>query len=564
MATAFLNDFDLAAPGYTALANFYTIINAEFTAAGWDVTAGNSVFDYIYRLDGAGLRCGMTFNAAHNYLAITPLEEGWGDADAEIQRDSRSQYLVYEETPSAVPFRIFSYIDDYGFTLALGTDKARRVVGTDTDYSTEAEAGDVIYDINGGGSYIGEVETVIDGTNLILSNYAESIINDSVHGKISEGTATVEVDSTDLVGVGCNFSSDLWEGASIYTTGGTLVGTVNTITDNDNIVLDAGATVALDGDYFLVAFSGTGTITGDYTVNIAHFGKLQPGILDTSVFPSEAYSDYNELTGVVTITEGSTSVTGSGTSFDTEVRPGYKLYNSEYEYCGTVSSVEGAEALTLTANSEAEEPGTTGEGLAFVTYKLDQDVILAVTSGQYSDSAGFARGGIVLGDGANTKVDQWDNVRINHFSTVTGTFTQLPVDKFGMDPSIKKITFGVGWAKAGRETQKYGRTRDFIVASHPTVGWRGMVRNLFATNWKTFKGVVGPYAEYEIEYPTGTPYYMCGFKVSPSVPTNDGSNPVKDGWGDHNMLADRTLRKKNMQIFFAIEDYDANNPEAGS
>lgn len=67
------------------------------------------------------------------------------------------------------------------------------------------------------------------------------------------------------------------------------------------------------------------------------------------------------LTGTVTLTNGSTSVTGSGTAFTTELAVGDYVYlNAQKTQLGKVASIGSNTALTLTANYG----GTTGSGAA--------------------------------------------------------------------------------------------------------------------------------------------------------------------------------------------------------
>lgn len=67
------------------------------------------------------------------------------------------------------------------------------------------------------------------------------------------------------------------------------------------------------------------------------------------------------LTGTVTLTNGSTSVTGSSTLFTTELAVGDYVYlNTQKTQLGKVASISSNTALTLTANYG----GTTGSGAA--------------------------------------------------------------------------------------------------------------------------------------------------------------------------------------------------------
>jgi len=58
-------------------------------------------------------------------------------------------------------------------------------------------------------------------------------------------------------------------------------------------------------------------------------------------------------TGTITVASGSTTVTGVGTSFNTEFKVGDKLYSSTGVYIGTISVIGSATSLTLASNSPA-------------------------------------------------------------------------------------------------------------------------------------------------------------------------------------------------------------------
>jgi hypothetical protein len=56
-------------------------------------------------------------------------------------------------------------------------------------------------------------------------------------------------------------------------------------------------------------------------------------------------------TGTISVASGSTSVTGSGTLFTSELEIGTKIYNSLGNLIGTVSTIANNTSLTLTSNS---------------------------------------------------------------------------------------------------------------------------------------------------------------------------------------------------------------------
>lgn len=78
----------------------------------------------------------------------------------------------------------------------------------------------------------------------------------------------------------------------------------------------------------------------------------------TATTSSPSINQYKALTGTISVTNGSANVTGSNTSFTTEIKAGDKILIASVEY--TVSSVTSNTALVLTANYA----GTTASGLS--------------------------------------------------------------------------------------------------------------------------------------------------------------------------------------------------------
>ena len=85
-------------------------------------------------------------------------------------------------------------------------------------------------------------------------------------------------------------------------------------------------------------------------------GRIQPG-------DNLSYTWEDDLTvlasGSGNITCATNSATVTGTSFDTQLWPGYKLYNSSDVLIGTVSSIQSATSLTLTENAKVAVSNST-------------------------------------------------------------------------------------------------------------------------------------------------------------------------------------------------------------
>ena len=88
-------------------------------------------------------------------------------------------------------------------------------------------------------------------------------------------------------------------------------------------------------------------------------------------------------TGTVSVTNGSPTVTGSGTSFTGKFRKGDKLVIPGQGRVGTVSTVDSATQLTLTANWA----GATASGLAYEVHRDDLDIQSFVDWAAFCDAS---------------------------------------------------------------------------------------------------------------------------------------------------------------------------------
>ncbi len=114
---------------------------------------------------------------------------------------------------------------------------------------------------------------------------------------------------------------------------------------------------------FDIAFStGAGSSatlsTGDSSETFSGSGTLSDSATRTGYYVvSRGTSNTTNLTGTITVTSGSTSVTGSGTQFDSQLSPGDIIACSPSQKF-IVSSISGATSLTLTANAASSTGGT--------------------------------------------------------------------------------------------------------------------------------------------------------------------------------------------------------------
>ena len=90
------------------------------------------------------------------------------------------------------------------------------------------------------------------------------------------------------------------------------------------------------------------TTSGSTTVRVWHYDHGMP---TGSTVDISAVDCNDPGTGTITASTSSTTVTGSGTAFTTELAVGSALYNSQDVLIGSVASIASNTSLTLTANS---------------------------------------------------------------------------------------------------------------------------------------------------------------------------------------------------------------------
>ena len=114
----------------------------------------------------------------------------------------------------------------------------------------------------------------------------------------------------------------------------------------------AGVLISNDDDYANNHADGSGS-NGMWAARYAGAlgNSLKVSFADSSDFAVKS------LTGTATATVDSVTVTGSGTAFDTELRVGEVLEDSDGETIGTISAITNATTLTLDANAAVAVSG---------------------------------------------------------------------------------------------------------------------------------------------------------------------------------------------------------------
>jgi hypothetical protein len=202
---------------------------------------------------------------------------------------------------------------------------------------------------------------------------------------------------------------------------------------------NATALFILDGSDWIrfAGWDSTGGITRDWTIANTFTLAGQPlgapavilqndaqnNIIRNAVITSRNNTVQANKTGTITVTIGSTAVTGSTTAFTTELSVGSLIVNTLGQVVGTVASITSASALTL-----AEPPSI---GIANAAWWAGVPGTIALLNSSFSGSAGSDNNAITncaIGDDGNGSVFPsagiysmgFDAARSNGSNTITG------------------------------------------------------------------------------------------------------------------------------------------------
>jgi hypothetical protein len=170
---------------------------------------------------------------------------------------------------------------------------------------------------------------------------------------------------------------------------------------------------------YVYTASGSATASANIATDKVRIATTGSAIQYTTSFPNVA------LTGTVTCATNSNVVTGSGTSFTTELNIGAWIGNTAGNTAGIVQSIANNTSLTLTANAAVAIGGATARynpfGVAYTVANANSAIIPANT---VSNS-------IVVGQG-----------NIVSFLNVAGTAAAFSITELGM-PYANTGTSGV-------------------------------------------------------------------------------------------------------------------------
>jgi len=266
------------------------------------------------------------------------------------------------------------------------TNGSTTLGGAGTLFTTELNVGDLIYTTSGvllgtvaGPPPIGSntTATLIAGATTTYSgNYC------TFTPLLNAGTISTTSGSPTVSGIGTSFATDVNVGDIIYTSNGTVIGTVNGVGANLTLAANASTT---------------------YT-NIAFFTSKSvriPGTISTSTF--------------------NPNVTGAGTTFTASLSYGSRLYTTAIALIGTIASETADNTATFTGNANI---GGGGIICRVGTVPLSSDIIIIPSGITVTSSTAISTSNSITVSGTlsitgNLGVTGNGAVTINNGGTIT-------------------------------------------------------------------------------------------------------------------------------------------------
>ncbi len=233
------------------------------------------------------------------------------------------------------------------------------VTGAGTSFTTELAVGKQIWNA-AGTSIIGTISAIGTNTSLTLTANATNAITAAAYSQgLSEGTHSITVTLTDAATNTSTASAGL--NVTIDTTPTAAPGTPNLLAASDTGIL------ATD-DLTKLTAPTIDNLAGTNPAGTATITSSIDGVIGSVAVAGGNYSTVTRLskTGSITATIVSTTVTGAGTSFTTQLAVGRQLWDAAgTTFIGTIASIGSNTSLTLTANaSNAITAAAYSEGLA--------------------------------------------------------------------------------------------------------------------------------------------------------------------------------------------------------
>ena len=225
--------------------------------------------------------------------------------------------------------------------------------------------------------FLNGLNMTIDGNinvKSINNNYATIIAPSSLTGTIAVSTS-----STTVTGTSTLFTTELVAGQTIKNADGTNIGVISSITNDTTLILTTNSASTASGIRYVVSASTT------------------------------------SLTGTITSSTASTTVTGTGTKFQSELQAGVIIRTTGGTPIGTISSIASDTSLTLTTN------GTSNTNISYVAGTQGGTATATLTS-SFNPSITIGINGIFSGITAHVITIASSSIPSGAFNfTCTGT-----------------------------------------------------------------------------------------------------------------------------------------------
>jgi cytoskeletal protein CcmA (bactofilin family) len=256
--------------------------------------------------------------------------------------------------------------------------------------------------------------------SVLSNNYIKTDINGT-------GTITANTASNTVVGSSTAFTYELYPGKIIYVDN-VVLGTVSNVVSSTNVTLTANANSNVSSNSFTYSgnvFTVNNFVTASGNINANTSSKYIEGIV-TNIAG----------TGLISATTSSTTVTGIGTAFNTELQVGKTLYYSGNSI-GRITSISSNAILTI------ETP--VSSSLSNVAFTASGTTTLFATELHIGDTIvvnSNVRLGTVANIHSNTNVELYSNSlstvsNVSYHHTARDSYTtQGQGDKYLKFPQI--------------------------------------------------------------------------------------------------------------------------------
>jgi hypothetical protein len=277
-----------------------------------------------------------------------PINAKASDAAGNVSAATGNLSIIVDQT-IATPTITFSGTD-------TGLSAADNITNDATPtFAGAATTGDII-------TLTSSVDGAVGSTTAAAGAYTVSALT------AKTGTITTTTGLTAVVGVGTSFTTELTVGRSLYNAAGTtFIGVIGSITNNTNLVLVRAASATVVSSAFSQGASDNSnhSYTVTATDDVGNVANSAPYVLNIDLTPPSVTSsvpfqtpikDAVPRTGTISVANGGTTVTGTGTAFLTELYVGanIRLGTGTTNLCTcTVTAIASNTSLTLSSGADA-------------------------------------------------------------------------------------------------------------------------------------------------------------------------------------------------------------------